>query len=256
MTRSDGNDGLDILCTACSALCSALCSVCACVHVLCRILLYCIVLYCVVCGCTPTAVTHVLIICAVHVCACVVLCCVVCGCTPTAFTHILTRHAPPLHRTSATRTSATHSPAPIDPDPKNHGPGGEGGLFCAPLPGQREAGEAEGAVTTNHKDHKDNKDHKNHRGENDDPPGVPWWDKVKGLYDVVADPRETQDLQQELPAVVQRLHARLMGWNASRVPSIHNRTADPKAQRMVRETACMSPWQDWRPGQSAQRGEA
>ena len=160
-------------------------------------------------------------------------------------------------RTSATRTSATRSPAPIDPDPKNHGPGGEGGLFCAPLPGQRGAGEVEGAVTTNNKDHKDNKDHKNHRGEDDDgPPGVPWWDKVKGLYDVVADPRETQDLQQELPAVVQRLHARLMGWNASRVPSIHNRTADPKAQRMVRETACMSPWQDWRPGLVAQRGEA
>ena len=36
----------------------------------------------------------------------------------------------------------------------------------------------------------------------------PWWERVKGLFDVVADPRELHDLQDELPDVVAALAER------------------------------------------------
>merc|ERR1712216_662878 len=57
------------------------------------------------------------------------------------------------------------------------------------------------------------------------PPPAPspsdWPSQVKGLYNVVEDPRELHDLQADLPDVVNKLHARLVHWNATTVPSIH-----------------------------------
>lgn len=124
-------------------------------------------------------------------------------------------------------------PAPVDPSPKYHGPGGEGGLYCAKLPNSSLSALSlplpsvlgSGAAAK--------------------PAPSSWTSQIKGLYNVVKDPRELNDLQQEMPKMVASMHARLVYWNGTTAPTIHNRTADPKARLMVEVTECMSPWQDW-----------
>ena len=213
-------------------------------------------------------------------------------------------------------------PAPIDPNP-SHGPGGEGGLYCAKLPNSSmsalslawsnllpssivgsngdEDGEGvgeEGCCSSSpHTDYTDSNITAIPKSKIDDccsscaghkgcavsvynketetcylkasakgkiavkygavatipsaSPSPPkpnpssWTSVIKGLYNVVKDPRELTDLQQQMPQLVATMHARLMYWNGTTVPTIHNRTSDPKAELMLKETECMSPWQDW-----------
>eukprot|EP01047_Picozoa_sp_COSAG01_P028448 COSAG01_NODE_1910_length_8928_cov_33.079964_3_plen_320_part_00 len=72
-----------------------------------------------------------------------------------------------------------------------------------------------------------------------------WTNVIRGLYNVANDPRETTDLQDQMPDLVASMHARLVFWNRTTVPSIHNKTRDPEAKAMAQLTSCMSPWQDW-----------
>merc|ERR1712107_330606 len=88
-----------------------------------------------------------------------------------------------------------HYPAPVDADPANHGPGGEGSVFCSSeLRGTKSPGSL---------------------GAGD------WPDKIKGLYNVVDDPREMHDLQSQRLDLVAELHSRLKFWQSTTVPSIH-----------------------------------
>merc|ERR1712046_495741 len=75
------------------------------------------------------------------------------------------------------------------------------------------------------------------------PPAPPpvWPSQIKGLYNVVEDPRELNDLQDQMPDMVAKLHARLIYWNATTVPSIHTAN-DPKGAAHRSATGCDSPW--------------
>jgi len=75
-----------------------------------------------------------------------------------------------------------------------------------------------------------------------------WPSQIKGLYNVVEDPRELHDLQHELSDKVLELHERLIYWNATTVPSIHPKPKkDEKGKAHRLATDCISPWQDWDP---------
>ena len=65
------------------------------------------------------------------------------------------------------------------------------------------------------------------------PPVTEWWNVTRGLYDVVKDPREMNDLQALMPQQVAALKARLLFWLPTTVTSIHNRTRDPGAPLKV-----------------------
>eukprot|EP00039_Didymoeca_costata_P002585 m.61271 g.61271 ORF g.61271 m.61271 type:complete len:595 (+) comp11392_c0_seq1:355-2139(+) len=73
-------------------------------------------------------------------------------------------------------------------------------------------------------------------------PKPPWTSVIKGLYNVVDDPRELYDLQHALPDMVSRLYERLLYFNKTTVPSIH-KPRDPNADTHANETGgCWSPW--------------
>lgn len=104
------------------------------------------------------------------------------------------------------------------------GLGGEGGLYCMHL-------DTEGAASVHHAD-------ESRAGA---PPPPPWWDRVAGLYDVEADPREQHDLQAAFPELVKQLLHKLLLYNASVAPSIHQ-PSDPAGKEHANQTGCIGPW--------------
>jgi hypothetical protein len=107
------------------------------------------------------------------------------------------------------------SPAyPVPPGNASQGKGGgEGGLWCMALDGERAAAGA---------------------------PPMAGGQPVQ-LYDVVADPREQHDLASAQPDVVARLLARLAHWNATTAPTIHA-GQDPAGHAHANATDCWGPW--------------
>ena len=126
-----------------------------------------------------------------------------------------------------------HSPAYPAP-PAAEGLGGEGGLFCMQLPTPPPPPPATprprlGAMAPPPPPWWA-------------PPPPPWWERVAGLYDVVADPRERTDLQLALPGIVSELLQKLVAFNQTVAPSIHEPT-DPAGKEHANETGCLGPWQ-------------
>ena len=123
------------------------------------------------------------------------------------------------------------SPAyPVPPGNASQGlAGGEGGLHCMDLGAAAAAG-----------DDADGDDASMVEKAADDPPPA-WWAQVAGLYDVVSDPRELNDLQHSLPDVVSKLRARLIEFNATTAPTAHADN-DPAGQAHAKATGCYGPW--------------
>ena len=126
---------------------------------------------------------------------------------------------------------------PVQPSQSSGtGPGGEGGLWCAPLPGTSTSAEVRrlGLTPT---------------AAAPEPSGLrlghvesSWWNVTRGLYNVSADPRELNDLQHVLPDDVARLRLRLLEWNRTTAPTIH-KPGDPAGTTQANATDCWSPWQ-------------
>lgn len=115
-------------------------------------------------------------------------------------------------------------PAAPSPKPPSEGGGGFGGLVCVALndttgPGNQQL-QADG-------------------GPND------WTNTTRGLYNVVKDPREMHDLQDEKPDVVAALKARFLAHNLTTVSSIHL-PRDPAGTAHANATDCWSPWEEGR----------
>ena len=116
--------------------------------------------------------------------------------------------------------------SPAYPAPSNaDGLGGEGGLWCMHLP--KEQGEPRPAAR-----------YKRPRAPTE------WFGlPTRGLYDVVADPREMHDIQHTHPQVVAMLAARLAYWNRTTAQSAH-RPNDPMGAAHATTTHCWGPWRD------------
>ena len=112
------------------------------------------------------------------------------------------------------------------------GPGGEGGLWCAPLPGTGAVADHVLTLTPTPAAH----ELSSQRIEST------WWNLTRGLYNVSADPRELNDLQHTLPDDVVRLRRRLLEWNETTAPTIH-KPSDPAGTARANVTDCWSPWQ-------------
>lgn len=112
-------------------------------------------------------------------------------------------------------------PAQPSPKPPSEGGGGFGGLVCITLNGTTGPG--------------------NQRLQADGTPTA-WTNMTRGLFDVVQDPREMHDLQDEKPDVVAALKARFLAHNLTTVSSIHL-PRDPAGTAHANATDCWSPWE-------------
>lgn len=123
------------------------------------------------------------------------------------------------------------APAAPSPKPPSEGGGGFGGLVCVAL--------------------NDTSGRGNQRLLRADGTPNDWTNTTRGLYDVVKDPREMHDLQDEKPDVVATLMARFLAHNLTTVSSIHL-PRDPAGTAHANATDCWSPWE----GKTKDLGEA
>ena len=118
-------------------------------------------------------------------------------------------------------------PAPPAKDHNNVSIGGEGGIYCAFI-------EPSTKRTFNRR-----KPSLSRTAVQGKP--TPWSSVVFGLFDVVADPRELEDLQDAKPDIVAALMLRLVYWNGTTAPSVHKK-GDPNGTAHANATDCWSPW--------------